>query len=129
MVPPKRRGVRFEYRVAHEFERFGYEWDRARSSLGVDLKISLSGKPKFLVSCKKTSSLRPIYLPTVEIERLARRSAEVGAIGLICFGFRRTRVLVLTLDQLRELPKTRLSYKLSPRDGRPLAEFLGSVNT
>lgn len=128
MVSAKRRGVNFEYRCAYVFERFGYTWDRSGSSLGTDLKILREGKLRYLVSCKKTSKLGPIYLSKFEVEQLAERARGSAVEGLICFGFRRTPVLVITLDEVRRLEAKRLSYKLRPCDGRPLAEFLGKTS-
>jgi Holliday junction resolvase len=128
MVSGKQRGVNYEYRCAYLFERFGYTWDRSGSSLGADLKILKDGKLRYLVNCKKTSKLGPIYLPKFEVERLAVMASQSGAQGLICFGFRRTPILVVTLDQVPQLRGTRLSYKLYPNDGRPLAEFLSETN-
>jgi len=120
----KRRGTRYEYRVANVFERFGYSWDRSGSSLGIDLKILRDGKLRYLVNCKKTSKLGPIYLPKFEVERLVTMASQSGAQGLICFGFRRTPIFAITIDQVPRLDCTRLSYKVYPSDGCPLAEFL-----
>jgi Holliday junction resolvase len=77
-----------------------------------------------LVNCKKTSEIGPIYISRLEIERLAAQAAQTGAEGLICFGFGRTPILALTLDQIPRLKATRLNYKLYPSDGRPLIEIL-----
>jgi Holliday junction resolvase len=127
MVLPKLRGTHFEYRVAYVFERFGYTWDRSGSSLGIDLKISKGGRLCYLVSCKKTSGNGPIYLPRIEVNRLADSAAQSNVHGLICFGFNRTPVLALSIDQVRYTDGTRLSYKLYPTDGRPLTELLGGA--
>ncbi|KUO41251.1 MAG: hypothetical protein AVW06_01550 [Hadesarchaea archaeon DG-33-1] len=127
MPLPKLRGVNFEYRVAYLFERFGYTWDRSGSSLGTDLKISKNGKLHYLVNCKKTSKLGPLYLPRFEVEKLGTGASCADAQGLICFGFKRTPVLVLTLKQVRGSEGTRLSYKLHPSDGRPLTKFLSEI--
>lgn len=124
LVSAKKRGTNFEYRVAHLFERFGYSWDRSRSSMNIDLKISKDGRLRYLVNCKKTSEVGPIYVSRLEIERLAAQAEQTGAEGLVCFGFGRTPILVLTLDQISCLKATRLNYKLYPNDGRPLMEFL-----
>jgi Holliday junction resolvase len=124
MVLPKLRGVNFEYRVAYVFERFGYTWDRSGSSLDIDLKISKDGRLCYLVSCKKTSGNGPIYLPRIEVDRLVESASKSEAQGLICFGFNRTPVLALAIDQVRCTDGTRLSYKLYPTDGRPLTELL-----
>ncbi len=123
----KTRGTMFEYRVAYLFERFGYSWDRSGSSLGVDLKISKGGRLCCLVSCKKTSTLGPIYLPRREVERLKASANETGADGLLCFGFRRTAVLALPIDKVASLKGTRLYYKIHPTDGKPLKELLGGT--
>jgi len=123
----KARGVRFEYRVAHFFERLGYSWDRSRSSLGTDLKILKNGELRYLVSCKKTSKSEVIYLPRREVERLSREALERRAVGLVCFGFHRTPIYALTVDELQEIENTKLSYKLTPENGAPLAEFLRSA--
>jgi Holliday junction resolvase len=128
MVNLKRMGARFEYRVAHLFERFGYFWDRSGSSLGIDLKILKEGRLRFLVNCKKTSKLEPIYLKKFEVEQLEAKAFQFGAQGLICFGFRRTPIFVVTLDELPRLESTCISYKLKPSDGRPLAEFLSEID-
>jgi len=48
---------------------------------------------------------------------------------LICFGFRRTPVLAIPLDDVLRLEAKRLSYKLRPGDGRPLVEFLGKTSS
>ena len=128
MVSRKQRGVNFEYKCAYLFERFGHSWDRSGSSLGIDLKILKEGKLRFLVNCKKTSKLEPIYLPKFEVERLATMAFQSGVRGLVCFGFRRTPIFVITLDELHQLRGTRLNYKLRLGDGRPLAEFLGEID-
>ena len=120
----KRRGVSFEYRTAYLFERFGYSWDRSRSSLGIDLKISKSGSLRYLVSCKKTSSFGPIYLPKDEVERLKAAAKETKAEGFLCFGFHRTPVLALPLKRISALERTKHSYKIYPKDGIPLKELL-----
>jgi Holliday junction resolvase len=124
LVTPKRRGVRFEYAVAYVFERFGYSWDRSGSSLGIDLKISKDGRLCYLVSCKKTSTSGPIYLPRREVERLKASAAGTGVQGLICFGFNRTPALALRVDEITELKSTRHNYKIYPGDGMPLKELL-----
>ena len=124
MVTPKRRGVRFEYRVAYLFERFGYSWDRSGSSLGIDLKISKDGRLCYLVSCKKTSTLGPIYLPQHEVERLKASASETGAQGMVCFGFNRTPVLALQVDEVSDLEGTKRNYKIYSTNGRPLKELL-----
>jgi hypothetical protein len=124
MTSPKLKGVNFEYRCAHLFERFGYTWDRSGSSLGIDLKISKDGRLRYLVSCKKTSTLGPIYLPRLEADRLAASASSAGVQGLVCFGFKRTPILALPLEHVQRLKGTRLSYKLYPADGRPLAKLL-----
>lgn len=124
MTTPKKRGTNFEYRVAYLFESFGYSWDRSGSSLGVDLKIYKKGNLKFLVSCKKTSTLKPIYLPKSEVKSLETKSREMGAKALVCFGFRRTPILGLPLKQVKNLPQSRLFYKLLPGDGKPLKKIL-----
>lgn len=126
MVTPKRRGTRFEYRVAYIFEKFGYSWDRSGSSLGVDLKISRRGKLCYLVSCKKTSSSKTIYVPREEVETLRRSSRETGARGLICFGFYRTPVLFIDLQDVHSLEKTARYYKLSKDVGHPIEELMKS---
>jgi len=79
------------------------------------------------VNCKKTSKAGPIYLPKFEIERLAAMASQSGVQGLICFGFRRTPILAVTLEQIRHLRATRLSYKLYPTDGHPLIKLLGGA--
>jgi Holliday junction resolvase len=127
MVLPKLRGVNFEYRVAYVFERLGYTWDRSGSSLGIDLKISKDGRLCYLVSCKKTSGNGPIYLPRIEVDHLAESASKSKAQCLICFGFNRSPVLTLAIDQVRCTDGTRLSYKLYPTDGRPLTELLGGA--
>lgn len=127
MVSAKQQGTNFEYRVAYLFERFGYTWDRSGSSLGIDLKISRDGNLRYLVNCKKTSSAGPIYLPRLEVERLTASASQAGVQGMICFGFNRTPILAVTLEQIRHLRATKLSYKLYPTDGHPLAELLGGA--
>lgn len=127
MVLPKRRGVNFEYRVAYVFERCGYTWDRSGSSLGIDLKISKDGRLCYLVSCKKTSGNGPIYLSRIEVDRLAESASMCEGKGLVCFGFNRSPVLTLPIDQVRCTSGTRLSYKLFPTDGRPLTELLSGA--
>lgn len=127
MVTPKQKGTRWEYYVAHFFERFGFAWDRSGSSLGVDLKISKGGRLCYLVSCKKTSMLGPIYLPRREVERLKASAIETGAMGLICFGFHRTGIFALPVDKVSDLKSTRLYYKLYPTDGKSLKELLGGT--
>lgn len=92
--------------------------------MGIDLKISKDGCLRYLVNCKKTSNVGPIYVSRLEIERLAAQAEQTGAEGLVCFGFVRTPIFVLTLDQISRLKATRLNYKLYPNDGRPLVEFL-----
>jgi Holliday junction resolvase len=126
MTTPKKRGQNFEYRTAYIFERFGFTWDRSGSSLGVDLKISRDGRLLYLVSCKKTSTLGPIYLQRNEVDRLRASADETGARGMICFGFRRTPVLAIFLDKISDLESTKLYYKLYPRDGKLLKEILAS---
>jgi Holliday junction resolvase len=127
MVLPKLRGVNFEYRVAYVFERFGYTWDRSGSSLGTDLKISKDGRLCYLVSCKKTSGNGPIYLPRIEVDRLAQSAFRSEALGLICFGFNRSPVFALPIEQVHFTKGTRLSYKLYPTDGHPLTELLSGA--
>ena len=127
MITPKRRGVRFEYRVAYLFERFGYSWDRSGSSLGIDLKISKDGRLCYLVSCKKTSTLGPIYLPRQEVERLGVAVKETGAEGLLSFGFHKTAIFALPIDKIADLESTRLYYKIYPGDGKPLKELLSKT--
>ncbi len=124
MVTPKKRGTRFEYYVAHLFERFGYSWDRSGSSLGIDLKISKGGHLRYLVSCKKTSTLGQIYLPRYEVERLKASTNETGAQGMVCFSFNRTPVLALRLDEVFGIESTRRNYKIYPTNGKPLKELL-----
>lgn len=121
---PKRRGVNFEYRVAYLFEKYGYDWDRSGSSLGIDLKISRNGRLCYLVSCKKTACSDVIYLPRAELEMLSSAAAQAGVKGLVCFGFRRSQVFALTTDQIQKLKMTRLSYKISRENGYPLARIL-----
>lgn len=123
----KQRGTRFEYRVAHFFERFGFTWDRSRSSLGTDLKILKDGELRYLVSCKKRSKPEVIYLPRREVERLSREASEREAVGLVCFGFYRTPIYTITVDEVQKVESTKLSYKLKPGTGTPLAEFLRSA--
>jgi Holliday junction resolvase len=117
-------GGAFEYRVAYVFERFGYSWDRSRSSLGIDLRIWERGHLRYLINAKKTSTLKPIYLPKSEIKRLRASAKETGARGLVCFGFRRTPILAVSLNEIDKLRKTRLYYKLTLEDGKPLKEML-----
>jgi Holliday junction resolvase len=124
----KRRGVRFEYRTAYLFERFGYSWDRSGSSLGVDLKIFKEGRLRYLVNCKKTSTFKPIYVPQAEIDRLISLATETGAEGLLCFGFRFTPVLALPVNEIASLRSTKHSYKIHPTDGKPLKEILAKVD-
>ena len=127
MVTPKQKGTQMEYRVAYIFERFGYSWDRSRSSLGIDLKISKGGGLRYLVSCKKTSSFGPIYLPKHEVERLKAAAKETKAEGFLCFGFHRTPVLALPLKKVSALERTKHSYKIYPKDGMPLKELLKAL--
>jgi Holliday junction resolvase len=129
MVTPKKKGQNFEYKTAYLFERFGFSWDRSGSSLGVDLKISRDGRLRYLVSCKKTSTLGPIYLPRREVGRLRTSAEETGAKAMVCFGFRRTPVLAIPAEKISELRGTKLYYKLYPRDGRPLKEILMGLST
>jgi Holliday junction resolvase len=124
MTTPKKRGQNFEYKTAYLFERFGFSWDRSGSSLGVDLKISKDGRLLYLVSCKKTSTLGPIYLQRYEVERLKASADETGAQGMVCFGFHRTPVLALPIEKIADLKSTKLHYKLYPTDGKPLKEIL-----
>jgi len=124
MVTPKRRVVRFEYAVAYLFERFGFTWDRSGSSLGIDLKISKNGRLRYLVSCKKTSTLGQIYLPRYEVERLKDSISETGAQGMVCFGFNHTPVLALQVDEVFDFEGTKRNYKIYPTSGRPLKELL-----
>jgi Holliday junction resolvase len=124
MTTPKKRGTRFEYRTAYLFESLGFNWDRSGSSLGIDLKISKRGRLCYLVNCKKTSTLKPIYMPKSEVKRLRVSAKETGAQGLVCFGFRRTPILTVTLEEIGELSKTRLHFKLTPENGRPLKDML-----
>ena len=123
-VTQKQMGTRHEYRIAYIFERFGYSWDRSRSSLGIDLKIWKEGHLRFLVSSKKTSTFRPIYIPRQEVKRLRAAARETGAEALLCFGFRRTGVFALPIDKVGTLKSTRLFYKIYPGDGKPLKELL-----
>jgi len=127
MVTPKKKGQNFEYKTAYLFERFGFAWDRSGSSLGVDLKISKDGRLRYLVSCKKTSTLGPIYLQKYEVERLKASADETRAQGMVCFGFRRTPVLALLIEKIADLKSTKLHYKLYPADGKPLKEILGGL--
>ena len=124
MVTAKQKGTQWEYYVAHLFERFGFSWDRSRSSLGIDLKISKGGSLRYLVSCKKTSSFGPIYLPKHEVERLKAAAKETKAEGFLCFGFHRTPVLALPLERVSALKRTKQSYKIYPEDGILLKELL-----
>lgn len=117
----------FEYRVSYLLESFGFRWDRSGSSLGIDLKISEKGRLRYLISCKKTSKLGPIYLPRAEVERLRTSAKETGAEGLVCFGFRRTPIFAIGLKEIPNLPGTRLYYKLQLGDGKPLKEMLKPV--
>ncbi|MCD6248666.1 MAG: restriction endonuclease [Hadesarchaea archaeon] len=121
---PKTRGVMFEYRVGHFFERWGYSWDRSGSSLGIDLKILKNGKLRYLVSCKKTSKPRPIYLTRHEVKRLSIEASRRGAEGLVCFGFHRTPIYVIPVKEVDKIESTRLYYKIKPGDGILLSEFL-----
>jgi len=124
MVTPKKRGTNFEYKVAYLLEGFGFKWDRSGSSLGIDLKISRGGRLCYLISCKKTSKMGPIYLPKAEVERLQASSNETGAEGLVCFGFNRTPIFAIGPQEVSKLPSTRLYYKLQLGDGKPLKELL-----
>ncbi len=124
MTKPKIRGTNFEYRTAYLFARFGFSWDRSRSSLGTDLKILKDGQLRYLVSCKKTSAKEIIYLPRDEVEKLSNEASERDAPGLICFGFHRTPIYALTTDEVRGVESTRMSYKLVPGVGTPLKEIL-----
>lgn len=124
MTTPKKRGTRFEYRVAYRFEDFGYSWDRSGSSLGVDLKILKDGQLRFLVSCKKTSTKDVIYLPKEEVEDLAGEAERRGAPGLICYGFYRTPVFAVPLEDVDGLEQTEQSYKLAGDKGTHLRGFL-----
>jgi len=120
-VTPRSRGIRWEYRVAHRFERWGYRWKRSGSSLGTyDLLILKGGKPQFLVSCKKTMK-DVLYIPVEEVRELEREAKEWGVRPLLCFGFRRTSPLVCEPGELRRRGK---SYRLERGDGRPLDEWL-----
>jgi Holliday junction resolvase len=127
MVTPKKKGQNFEYKTAYLFERSGFAWDRSGSSLGVDLKISKDGRLRYIVSCKKTSKLGPVYLQKYEVERLKASADETGAQGMICFGFRRMPVLALPVDKIANLKSTKLHYKLYPADDKPLKDILGGV--
>ncbi len=120
----KQRGVQFEYRTAYFFERFGHTWDRSGSSLGIDLKILKNGKLHYLTNCKKTAKSKIIYLSQAEVERLSAQAVERGAKGLVCFGFYRSPIYVLTVDEMKKLERTKLNYKLKLGDGTPLKEFL-----
>ena len=120
----KQRGVQFEYRCAYLFERFGYTWDRSGSSLGIDLKIMKNGNLRYLVNCKKTVKSKLIYLPKMEVERLSAEAVGRRATGLVCFGFYRSPIYVLTINEMKKLECTRLNYKLRPEDGLVLEEFL-----
>ncbi len=124
MVKPKARGTQFEYRTAYLFAKYGFKWDRSRSSLGTDLKISKNGQLRYLVSCKKTATKEIIYLPREEAEKLARESTEREAQGLICFGFNRTPVYAIRIENLRNVESTKKSYKLSPNSGILLKDIL-----
>ena len=122
MVTPKSRGTRWEYRVAYRFERWGYQWKRSGSSLGTyDLLILRDGRPRFLVSCKKTMGDR-LYVPLSEVEELRREARGFGAKPLLCFGFRRTSPLVCEPGKLRRSGGE--SYRLERGDGEPLDEWL-----
>jgi Holliday junction resolvase len=129
MTIPKRIGSGFEYRVAYTFEDFGYSWDRSGSSLGIDLRIWRKGTLRYLINCKKTSALKPIYLPKSEVKLLRVCAKETGAHGLVCFGFRRTPILVVTLEEIKKFPRTRLFYKLTPESGTPLRAALAGKGT
>lgn len=124
MVSQKRRGTNFEYRVAYLFEEFGFEWDRAGSSLGIDLKVYRRGKLRYLVSCKKTSRIVPIYVTKDEVRMLEEKAREMGAEAMVCFGFRRTPILALKIGEIKKLPKTKVYYRIDPNVGRPLREIL-----
>jgi Holliday junction resolvase len=124
VVTPKKRGTRFEYRVAYIFQRFGYSWDRSGSSLGIDLKITKKGRLCYLVSCKKTSSSAVIYIPKEEIKMLRRASMETGAEGLVCFGFYRSPVLTVNVRDAKSLEGTEKYYRLHPEIGCPLEGLL-----
>lgn len=124
MVSQKRRGTNFEYRVAYLFEEFGFEWDRAGSSLGIDLKIYKKGRLRYLVSCKKTSRLVPIYVTKNEINMLEGKAREMRAEAIVCFGFRRTPILALKIKEIRKLPQSKMYYRIDPNVGRPLKEIL-----
>lgn len=125
MTSSKKRGTRFEYRVAYVFEDFGYSWDRSGSSLGVDLKILKKGALCFLVSCKKTSEKDVIYLPKDEVKSLADEAERRDTQGLVCYGFYRTPVFVTRLGNMGDLEQTRKSYKLVKGEGMVLEDFLG----
>lgn len=120
MVTPKKRGTRFEYRVAYIFQKFGYSWDRSGSSLGIDLKITKKGRLCYLVSCKKTSRSAVIYVPKDEIKTLKKASRETGAEGLICFGFYRSPIFTVNVRDTTSLEVTEKYYKLRPEAGHPL---------
>lgn len=124
MTGSKKRGTRFEYRVAYTFEDLGYSWDRSGSSLGVDLKILKDGDLCFLVSCKKTSTKDVIYLPKEEVEDLAGESELRGARGLICYAFYRTPIFVAPLRDITNLEETKKSYKFTGDEGIDLETFL-----
>lgn len=125
MTSSKKRGTRFEYRVAYVFEDFGYSWDRSGSSLGVDLKVLKRGELRFLVSCKKTSSKGVIYLPKGEVENLAKKAEQRDARGLVCYGFYRTPVFVVPLEKnMSGLEQTEKNYKLVRNKGVALENFL-----
>lgn len=125
MTGSKRRGTRFEYRVAHEFEDRGYLWDRSGSSLGVDLKVFKAGELRFLVSYKKTSAKDVIYLSKAEVESLTDEAERREVQGLICYGFYRTPVFVVPLENITGLEGTEKSYKLVRDGGMALEAFLG----
>ncbi|MEM2878106.1 MAG: restriction endonuclease [Candidatus Hadarchaeales archaeon] len=127
MVTPKKRGTRFEYRVAYLFEKYGYSWDRSRSSMGIDLKITRNGKLRYLISCKKTSKNGPIYIPLEEVSRLEKYSRETRADGMICFGFNRTAIFFLKLKDVALLEKTRQYYKINRGDGHILENMLKKI--
>ena len=124
MSTPKKRGTNFEYRVAYLFEEFGYEWERSGGSLGIDLKIYSRGRLTYLVSCKKTSKLAPLYISKSEIESLKFKAKEMRAKALLCFGFRRTPILAFPIDKITKLPQSRLFYKLLPEHGTALKKML-----
>ncbi|KXB09625.1 hypothetical protein AKJ35_00520 [candidate division MSBL1 archaeon SCGC-AAA833F18] len=128
MTLPKTRGVQFEYRTAHLFEKFGYEWDRSGSSLGTDLKILKDGELKYLVNCKKTSKSKVIYLPRSEVKDLAETVKKREAQGLICFGFHCTPIFTHTLDSIENTEQTEKNYKLVKEDSQTLRSFLSEVS-